>query len=164
MYTISNASSIVMETGFVIFTRQKYEFYGDRRDGKTAGNAHRSSCPPIATPITIIIHRISHISLQDRFDRLTQPAEWWASSQFAFPRTPSVFLHYYCCDKFRCINISVKRFALLLGLASRGEMFSYTGTAVPARGIFPFYSRRGAGRRGSNIKISEFLVKNNHHQ
>ena len=45
--------------------------------------------------------------------------------------------NYYCCDKFRCINISVKRFAFLLGLASRGEMLSYTGTAVPARGISP---------------------------
>ena len=38
------------------------------------------------------------------------------------------------CDKFRCINISVKRLVLLLGLVSRGEMFSYIGTAVPARG------------------------------
>ena len=66
---------------------------------------------------------------------------------------------YYCCDKFRCINISVKRFALLLGLASRGEMLSYTGTAVPARWIFPFYSRRGAGRRGSNIKHQNSLWK-----
>ena len=26
-------------------------------------------------------------------------------------------------------------------------------------GIFPFYFRRGAVRRGSNIKISEFFVK-----
>ena len=67
--------------------------------------------------------------------------------------------HYNWCDKFSCINISVKRFALLLGLASRGEMFSYTGTAVPARGIFPFYSRRGAGRRGSNIKHQNSLWK-----
>ena len=28
-----------------------------------------------------------------------------------------------------------------------------------AEAQFPFYFRRGAGRRGSNIKISEFLVK-----
>ena len=28
-----------------------------------------------------------------------------------------------------------------------------------AEAQFPFYFRRGAGRRGSNIKISDFLVK-----
>ena len=45
--------------------------------------------------------------------------------------------HYNWCDKFSCINISVKRFALLLGLAFRGGVFFYTGTAEPARGISP---------------------------
>ena len=33
--------------------------------------------------------------------------------------------------------MSVKRFALSLGLTSLGEIFSYPGTAMPAREISP---------------------------
>ena len=41
------------------------------------------------------------------------------------------------CDKCRCINISVKRFALLLGLVSRGKLFSCISTAGLVRGNSP---------------------------
>ena len=35
--------------------------------------------------------------------------------------------------------MSVKRFALSLGLTSLGEIFSYPGTAMPAREISPSF-------------------------
>ena len=41
------------------------------------------------------------------------------------------------CDKFSCINKYISQaIRFLLGLVSRGEMFSYIGTAVPARVVF----------------------------